>query len=84
MTISDISVLISTTCTGSPWLMNGRLFSCIACRMSFTPMNARMVAIVVGEVDEAVQHTVNEEVQLAQTHEGERGRREHNVDGLGE
>ena len=38
----------------------------------------------VGEVDEAVQQAVNEEVQLAQTHEGECGRGEHNVDGLGE
>ena len=38
----------------------------------------------VGEVDEAVQQAVNQEVQLAQAHEGERGRSEHNVDGLGE
>ena len=36
------------------------------------------------EEDDAVEQAVDEEVQLAQTHEGERGRGEHNVDGLGE
>ena len=44
MTASDRPVLISTTSTGSPSLMNGTLFSCSACRISFTPMKARIAA----------------------------------------
>jgi hypothetical protein len=34
ITERDRPVLISTTCTGSPSLMNATLFSCSACRMS--------------------------------------------------
>ena len=41
---SDRPVLISTTLTGWPSLMNATLFSCSACRISFTPMNPRMAA----------------------------------------
>ena len=44
MTPNETAVLISTTVTGSPPLMNGTLFSCRACRISFTPMKARMAA----------------------------------------
>ena len=35
---------ISGTGMGSPPLMNGRLFSCRAWRISFTPMNASSTA----------------------------------------
>jgi hypothetical protein len=44
MTLSESPVLISTTGTGSPSLMNGTVFSCSAWRMSLTPMNPRMAA----------------------------------------
>ena len=44
MTLRDTPVLISTTVTCSPSLMNGTLFSCRACRISFTPMKARIAA----------------------------------------
>ena len=44
MTLSESPVLISTTGTGSPSLMNGTLFSCSAWRMSLTPMKPRIAA----------------------------------------
>ena len=46
MTPSDIQVEMSGTHSMcSPPLMNGTSFSCIAWKMSFTPMKARMNAM---------------------------------------
>ena len=42
ITSSDVLVSMVTTGTFSPPLMNGRLLSCSACRMSLTPMKPRM------------------------------------------
>jgi len=44
MTLRDRPVLISTTPTGLPSLMNGTLFSCRACSTSLTPMKPRIAA----------------------------------------
>jgi hypothetical protein len=44
MTLRERPVLISTTSTGSPPLMNGTLFSGRACRISLTPMKPRIGA----------------------------------------
>ena len=48
MTVRENPVLISTTPTGCPPLMNGTVFSCRACRISFTPMNDSTTASPVG------------------------------------
>ena len=77
MTASDIQVEISGAHSiGSPLLMNGSSFTCIAWKTSFTSDEGEDERDAVVQVAQAIEQVAQQEVQLAQAHEREDVRRE--------